>query len=240
MKKLEICTFSLDASINAEKCGADRVELCKDSAIGGTTPDYALIKMTCEKLSIPVFPIIRPRGGGYLYNDDEFEMMKQSVLICKELGCKGVTFSILLANNRIDIKRTSELVELAFPMESTFIRGFDLTPDPFEALQEIIKTGCNRILTSGLSEKAINATGLLKQLVETAGDKIIIMPGSGINSNNLEQLILETRAKEYHTSVRKIIENSNSKVDKLGFGNLIDCKCSQVEMLKKIIELSEL
>jgi len=240
MKKLEICTFSLDASINAEKCGADRVELCKDSAIGGTTPDYALIKMTCEKLSIPVFPIIRPRGGGYLYNDDEFEMMKQSVLICKELGCKGVTFSILLADNRIDIKRTSELVELAFPMESTFIRGFDLTPDPFEALQEIIKTGCNRILTSGLSEKAINATGLLKQLVETAGDKIIIMPGSGINSNNLEQLILETRAKEYHTSVRKIIENSNSKVDKLGFGNLIDCKCSQVEMLKKIIELSEL
>jgi len=235
MNKLEICTFSLNAAINAEKSGADRIELCSDASIGGTTPDNALIKMVCEKLTIPVFSIIRPRGGDFLYNDDEFEMMKQSVLICKELGCKGVTFSILFADNRIDIKRTSELVELAFPMESTFIRGFDLVPDPFEALQDVIKTGCKRILTSGLREKAIDATGLLKQLVDVAGDKIIIMPGSGINTDNLKQLIIETGAKEYHASAREVIDNNNFMIDLLGFGNLIDCDCNQIKKMKTII-----
>ena len=235
MIKLEICSFSLNAAINAEKSGADRIELCSNASVGGTTPDYALIKMVCEKLTIPVFPIIRPRGGDFLYDENEFEMMKQSILICKELGCKGVSFSILLSDNKIDIKRATKLVELAFPMEVTFIRGFDLTHNPFEALEDIKKTGCKRILTSGLSEKAINATCLLKQLVEAAKDDIIIMPCSGINANNIQQLILETGAKEFHASARKIIENQNITINALGFGNLIDCDCEQIIMMKQIL-----
>ena len=133
--QLEICAFSLDAAINAAKSGADRIELCCGASEGGTTPNYALIKKVCELVSIPVFPIIRPRGGDFLYNEDEFEMMKQDIILCKNLGCSGVTFSILLADNRVDYEKTSKLVELAYPMEVTFIRGFDITPDPFEALE---------------------------------------------------------------------------------------------------------
>ena len=232
--KLEICSFSLNAVINAAKSGADRIELCKEPFAGGTTPDYALIKMSCEKIEIPVFSIIRPRGGDFLYDDNEFEMMKLSISQCKELGCKGVVFSVLLPDNKIDIDRTSKLVELAFPMETTFIRGFDLTPDPFSALEDIKKTGCKRILTSGLKEKSTDNTLLLKQLVDLAGNDIIIMPGSGINKDNLKQLIKETGAKEFHASARKIIPNQNDIIDNLGFGNYFDCDTNQIIEMKMI------
>lgn len=234
--KLEICVFSLNAAINAEKSGADRIELCGGASDGGTTPDYALIKKTCEIIAISVFPIIRPRGGDFLYTADEFEMMKQSISICKNLGCKGITFSILLSDNKVDIDRTSELVELAYPMETTFIRGFDLTPNPFEALEAIKKAGCKRILTSGLTEKAPDAADLLKQLVDAGGDEIIIMPGSGINSDNFKQLIDTTGAKEFHASARKIVPNTNPLIDRFGFGHFIDCDGEQVKKMKRYLE----
>ncbi|MCL2072318.1 MAG: copper homeostasis protein CutC [Marinilabiliaceae bacterium] len=230
--KLEICAFSLTGAIDAQQAGADRIELCAGAAEGGTTPDFALIKTANHKLSIPVFPIIRPRGGNFCYNQSEFEMMKLSVLECKKLGCKGVTFSILLNDLTVDADRTSQLVELAYPMESTFIRGFDLTPDPFEALEVIKQTGCKRILTSGQKEKAHDAILLLKQLVENAGEEIIIMPGSGINPENLKQLIEETVAKEFHASARKIVPNLNPFIDQFGFGNLIDCDIEKVKNMK--------
>jgi copper homeostasis protein len=236
MIKLEICTFSLQAAINAEKSGADRIELCKEPSVGGTTPDYALLKMVCEKLTIPVFSIIRPRGGDFLYDDNEFEMMKLSISQCKDLGCKGVAFSVLLPDNRIDTDRTSILVELAYPMESTFIRGFDLTPDPFEALEDVKKTGCKRILTSGLTEEAIYGSKLIKKLVDLAEKDIIIMPCSGINKTNLKQIIIETGAKEFHVSARKMITNQNKMIDNLGFGNYFDCNTSEIKAMKKITE----
>jgi len=234
-KLLEICAFSLEAAINAEKSGADRIELCANASEGGTTPDFALIKITCEKLTIPVFSIIRPRGGNFSYNNDEFEMMKTSVLISKQLGCKGIAFSILKQNNKIDIDRTAELVNLAFPMESTFIRGFDLTPDPFEAMEAVKKAGCKRILTSGLTQKAADAIPLLKQLVEKSNNEVIIMPCSGINSRNLKQLLDETGANEFHASARIIVENNDELINKFGFGNIIDCDSNEVERMKKIL-----
>ena len=236
--QLEICAFSSDAAINAAKSGADRIELCCGASEGGTTPNYALIKKVCELVSIPVFPIIRPRGGDFLYNNDEFEIMKHDILICKKLGCSGVTFSILLADNRVDYERTAKLVESAYPMEVTFIRGFDITPDPFEALETIRKTGCKRILTSGQAGRAIDAVALLKQLVAKAGDDISIMPGSGINSANIESIISETGAKEFHASARYIIDNENTLVDKFGFGQNIDCNIDEVKEIKRIMNLS--
>ena len=233
---LEICAFSLDAAVNAAKSGADRIELCCGASDGGITPNYALIKKTCEIVSIPIYPIIRPRGGDFLYSSDEFEMMKHDIAICKELGCNGVTFSILLPDNRVDLKRTSELVELAYPMDVTFIRGFDITPDPFEALETLKKTGCKRILTSGQQGKATDAVTLIKNLVAKAGDDISIMPGSGIRAENLKMIIQETGAKEFHASARLISVNNNSHFDKFGFGQRIDCDIEEVKNMRKIID----
>jgi copper homeostasis protein len=190
--------------------------------------------MACEQLVIPVISIIRPQGGDFLYDYNEFEMMKTSISQFKKMGCKGVALSILLRDNTVDINRTSRLVDLAYPMSITFVRGFDLTPDPFEALEDIKKTGCTRILTSGLKEKALEATDLLKQLVEAAGNEIIIMPASGINKDNLKHIIIETGAKEIHASARKIVNNQNNMIDKLGFGNYYDCDINEIKAMRKV------
>ncbi|MDR2927452.1 MAG: copper homeostasis protein CutC [Cytophagaceae bacterium] len=235
-KILEICAFSLQAAMNAERAGADRIELCCGAAEGGTTPGYALIKKTLETVSIPVFPIIRPRGGNFRYSEDEFDMMRHDVELCKQLGCKGVTFSILLADNSVDETRTSLLTELAFPMEVTFIRGFDIVPDPFKALNDIKISGCKRILTSGQALKAIDATSLLKQLIDEARDEIVIMPASGINTQNLQEIAANTGATEFHASARMLISNNDTLLNQFGFGQLIDCNSAEVTAMRAILE----
>ncbi len=200
---LEIAVFNFSSALIAAHSGADRIELCENAAEGGTTPSYGTLKLVREKISIPVFPIIRPRGGDFLFNDDEFEVMVRDIKLCKELGFEGLVTGMLNADGTIDTERTKRLVELAYPMEVSFHRAFDRAVNPLQALEDVINCGCQRILTSGQVPNAFDGKELIKQLVEQAGDRIIIMPGSGVRSSNITELAQFTGAVELHSSARK-------------------------------------
>lgn len=199
---LEVAVFNISSALQAQSAGADRLELCENPLEGGTTPSYGTLKTVREKVSIPVFPIIRPRGGDFLYDDAEFEVLKKDVQLCKELGFPGLVTGLLKKDGSVDIERTKELVDIAAPLEVTFHRAFDRTKDPFQALEDVIAAGCKRILTSGQVPNVANATSLIKQLIEKAQGRIIILQGSGVRSSNLQQLIDETGGVEYHSSAR--------------------------------------
>ncbi|MBI3125930.1 MAG: copper homeostasis protein CutC [Ignavibacteriales bacterium] len=206
----EACVDSVESSVNAEAGGADRIELCADLLEGGITPSYAMIKLVPEKLKIPVNVIIRPRGGDFLYTDYEFEVMREDIEFCKQAGVNGVVIGILNDDGTIDKTRTEELIESAKPMSVTFHRAFDMTRDPEEALNTLIELGIDRLLTSGQEADVRKGIPTLKKLVELAGDKIIIMPGGGVNEINIKEVVEETGVKEIHASAR---EKARSKMN---------------------------
>jgi copper homeostasis protein len=200
-RSLEVCAFNIQSCIAAEKAGAVRVELCVDPLQGGTTPSYGLIQQARERLSIKVYPIIRPREGDFFYDDAEFAIMKRDIDMCKEIGCDGISIGTLTEHGEVDVEKMKRIVEWAYPMKVTFHRVFDATNDIFKALEDLIGCGCERILTAGQKASAVEATDLLTKLVAAAGDRIIVMPGGGVRSSNIKQL-LATNAKEFHTSGR--------------------------------------
>jgi len=200
---LEIATSDFNSSFAAFKGGADRIELCNNLAEGGTTQSEAVIKQCREKLNFQIFPIVRPRAGDFLYTHDEVQIMVNDIKTCKELNCDGVVIGLLNSDGGIDVDRTNRLVELAYPMEVTFHRAFDRCKDPFEALEQLISIGCTRILTSGQQQTAPEATDMIAQLVKTADERIIIMPGSGVRKENIQQLAEQTGANEFHSSLRR-------------------------------------
>ncbi|TWF39106.1 copper homeostasis protein [Chitinophaga polysaccharea] len=204
---LEICAASLASCIAAAEGGANRIELCDNLLEGGTTPSYATIALAREKVKIDLYPIIRPRGGDFLYSDLEFEVMKKDIELCKQLGCNGVVIGILLPNGRVDQERCRILTQLAWPMGVTFHRAFDMTDNPFEALEDIISIGCERILTSGARNTAVEGAALLKDLLERANDRIAIMAGSGVRATNIAQLIQTTGITEFHTTAKAYEES---------------------------------
>lgn len=199
---LEVCAFNLQSSIIAEKVGAKRVELCENPADGGTTPSYGTIKQTREKIGISLYPIVRPRGGNFFFDEDEFAIIKQDILLCKQLGCDGISTGVSKLNGEIDTGRLKRMVEWAWPMGVTCHRVFDATPDPMQALEDIITCGCERILTSGQRPSATEGIDLLAELVQQADGRITIMPGAGVRSGNIETLVNGTGATEFHTSAR--------------------------------------
>lgn len=205
---LEVCAFNIQSCIIAEKAGAARVELCDNPVEGGTTASHGAIRQTRERISIQLYPIIRPRAGNYFYDADEFAIMRKDIGLCKQSGCDGISVGIQKQNGEIDTERLYKIVEWAYPMGVTCNRVFDAAPDPFKALEDIIHCGCERILTSGQKSAAPDATELLASLVKQADERIIIMPGAGVRSSNIEKLILETGATEFHTSARKVVENN--------------------------------
>ena len=182
---IEVCAESYEYAEKAEKAGADRIELCKHLHLDGLTPNYKTAKKTIENLNIPVFVLIRPRHGDFNYSEKEFELMKADIVKFKKMGCKGIVSGILNNDNTIDIKRTNELVNLSRPLEFTFHRAFDVVTDPLKELEKLIQLGVERVLTSGQKQKAVKGIELLKELKKNAKDKIIIMPGSGINKLNI-------------------------------------------------------
>lgn len=202
---LEVCAFNIQSSIIAEKVGAKRVELCDNPVEGGTTPSYGTIKKVRERISIKLYPIIRPRSGNYFYDDEDFGILKNDIAICKELGCDGISIGVQSIDGNIDVEKFKRITEWAYPMGVTCNRAFDATPDPFKALEDIIDAGCERVLTSGQASSAPDAGELLGKLVKQAKGRISIMPGAGVRSSNLKKLIQESGAYEYHTSARKII-----------------------------------
>lgn len=199
---IEIATSDFLTTKSAVEAGADRIELCTSLSEGGTTPSYAHIKKCRESFSIPIFPIIRPRGGDFLYTTDEFEIMKNDISLCKDLGCEGIVIGLLNMDGTIDVTRTSELIELAYPLEVTFHRAFDRCKDPFVALEELIEIGCQRILTSGQKPTVSEGVDLISDLNKVADDRIIIMPGSGVRKENIKMLAEKTGCTEFHSSLR--------------------------------------
>ena len=205
--KLELIGFNIESCILAQAAGADRIELCDGPAEGGTTPSYGFIKAAREKLQIELYPIIRPRGGDFLYSADEFNIMKNDIKLCKKFNCDGVVIGILNTDGTVDKDRCKQLVDLAYPLGVTFHRAFDRTAEPFKAMEDIIDIGFERILTSGQKSNAHDATDLISQLIEKAEDRIIIMPGSGIRSDNIIDIATKTKAVEFHTSARKLADS---------------------------------
>ncbi len=201
---IEVCAESYEHAVKAEKAGADRIELCKDLHLDGLTPDYDDVKNTINKLNIPVFILIRPREGGFVYSNEEFELMKQDIIKFKEMGCKGIVCGILNDDKTIDLARTKELVELTRPLEFTFHRAFDIVTDPFKEIENLIDIGVDRVLTSGQKDKAIDGLDLLEKLNIISSNRIIIMPGSGISKNNLNNFDL---FKEIHGSFKNEINS---------------------------------
>jgi copper homeostasis protein len=210
---LEICCYNFQSCLVAAAAGAQRIELCADAAEGGTTPGFGTIKRVREKIGIDIYPIIRPRGGDFFYDDDEFIMMKTEILLCKELGCEGVVIGMLTQDGSVDKERCKQLVSLAYPMGVTFHRAFDRAGNPFEALEDIIQTGCERILTSGHKPVATDGTQLLNELVRQANDRIIIMPGSGIRAANITGVAKKTGATEFHSSASIKINSTMSFIN---------------------------
>jgi len=199
---IEIATADYNTTKSAVEGGADRIELCADLAQGGTTPSYATIKKCREDFEVDLFPIIRPRGGDFFYSDEEYGTMADEINLCKQLGCDGVVIGLLNADGSIDVKRTERLIQLAYPMEVTFHRAFDRCKDPFEALEQLIQIGCQRILTSGQKPAVPDGIDLIAQLVKAADERIIIMPGSGVRKENIKDLADKTGAVEFHSSLR--------------------------------------
>lgn len=201
---LEICCFNLDSALIAADAGADRIELCADPAAGGTTPGIGLIKAVRRKTSIELYPIIRIRGGDFLFSDEEFDVMLQEVQACKSAGCDGVVFGMLMPDGRVDKIHSVRLLEKAYPMGVCFHRAFDWTRNPFEALEDIIEMGFERVLTSGQQSTAILGAPLIRDLVLQSDGRIQIMPGSGIRAANIADLKNETGANQFHSSARTL------------------------------------
>ncbi len=204
---LEVCANSVESALAAQHGGAGRIELCDNLIEGGTTPSSGAMQTAREKLQIQVFPIIRPRGGDFCYSQIEFDIMQRDIQTAKDCGCDGVVFGILTPDGQIDMPRNRKLVELAHPMQTTFHRAFDMTSDPLKALDDLIELGLDRILTSGQRNQAIDGIELIARLVQCSAGRIRIMPGSGVNEDNIVEIIQKTGVRECHASCRKTINS---------------------------------
>jgi len=201
---VEVCVDSVETAITAEKSHAVRVELCADLYNGGTTPSYGMIHNVRNNIRIPLFVLIRPRGGDFCYSEADFNVMLFDIEMCSKLKVNGVVFGVLQANGDVDITRTKIFVEKArlFGMSVTFHRAFDMTRDPFSALQTLIDLGVDRVLTSGQRSSCIEGLLLLKAITEKANNRIIIVPGGGISETNVKAIVEACNVKEFHVSAR--------------------------------------
>jgi len=200
MNKLEIACFNLESAIVAQENGADRIELCDEIAVGGTTPKAVDIINTRKLVAIDLYLMIRPRGGNFVYSDEEFSEMKLNILHGKSLKVNGFVFGILSENNEIDVEKNTELVALAKPFPCTFHRAFDEVSDAFKSLEEIIECGFKTILTSGQAQNAVEGINQLAELVEKADNRIFIMPGGGLRSSNIDLIKQKTKSNWFHSS----------------------------------------
>lgn len=194
----EKCIGSFLEAIEAQELGAERVELCDNLTEGGTTPSYGTIKMVVEKLNIPTFVIIRPRGGDFYYTPEEIEIMKEDIKVCKTLGVKGVVIGVLNKDNTINYEAIQDMITLAKPMSVTFHKAIDELKDPVSEVKKLAKIGVNRILTSGTKETALEGKEILKKMIKEAGDEIIIIVAGKVTKENLDEISTLIPTKEYH------------------------------------------
>lgn len=206
MTVLEICCYSMECAVSAEQNGADRIELCAAPLEGGLTPSYGVLKATSQRVSIPVHPIIRPRGGDFCYTDGEFQAMLEDVQVVRDLGYPGLVIGVLDADGNVDKKRMQQIMQAAGPLAVTFHRAFDMCANPQEAFEILAELGIARVLTSGQQPSAEKGLTLIRELIARA-DSPIIMAGAGVRASNLE-LFLEAGVKEVHSSAGQWIPSA--------------------------------
>jgi copper homeostasis protein len=198
--QLEIACFDLESVIIADAAGANRIEICDNLAEGGTTPSWEMVLEAKDRIKTDLFVMIRPRGGDFCYNEDEFEQMKNDIVMFKRLGVQGYVFGILTKDHEVDIERNKDLIAFAHPFPCTFHRAFDRTKDVYQSLETIISLGFQTILTSGAAENVLDGLNTLKVLVNKANGRIAIMPGGGLRSSNIALIKKETAAHYFHSS----------------------------------------
>ena len=194
----EKCIGSFLEALEAQELGAERVELCDNLTEGGTTPSYGTIKMVVEKLNIPAFVIIRPRGGDFYYTPEEIEIMKEDIKICKELGVKGVVIGALNRDNTINYDAIKDMIDLDKQMSITFHKAIDELENPVTEVKKLANLGVNRILTSGTKETALEGENILREMIKEAGEDIIIIVAGKVTKDNLNEISNLIPAKEYH------------------------------------------
>ena len=235
--KLEICANSYQSAINAQKAGAHRIELCSELSVGGITPSYGLLKKVMQDISIPAHVLIRPRSGDFTYSDDEFEIMKEDILFCKELGCAGIVSGVLHSDNSVDVERTKELVEISKPMSFTFHRAFDWVKNPKDEFLKLSEIGVHRILTSGQETSAEKGFSLLKELKKLTD--ITVMPGGGINVNNVA-FFKDSGFEEVHLSAskqQKTIETPDVSMNSSKLFDETRLSVSDIETIQSILKI---
>lgn len=239
--QIEICANSVQSALNAEKGGADRVELCDNLWEGGTTPSHATIELAIQQLSIPVFVLIRPRGGDFVYTTLEFEIIKKDILHAKNLGAGGIVSGVLLPDGQIDHKRTAELVRLSEPLPFTFHRAFDQVTDAPQAMDELVKMGVKRILTSGQQPTVAQGMEVLNTLHYYANNRLVIMPGGGVNAKTIQPLY-QLGFREFHFSAKVVqsgLANYSLKVPMNGSKDIPEdsIPVSDIETIRKMKKL---
>lgn len=196
----EVVVYNIESALRAQEGGADRIELCDNPSEGGTTPSYGTIELIRQNINLDVFVMIRPRGGDFYYSSYEYHAMKRDITQCQRLSVDGVVFGILTPEGTLDKKRCRELISRARPLKVTCHRAFDMTQDPLQTLEDCIEAGFDRILTSGMELTAAQGTDVIAKLIKAAGDRIAIMPGSGVNENTVADIVRRTGAREIHFS----------------------------------------
>jgi copper homeostasis protein len=202
---LEIAVESIAAAKTAERAGADRIELCADLSAGGLTPSAEVMREARNYLHIPIFAMIRSRPGDFVYSDADFALMQSQILQARELKMDGVVFGLHTALRAVDIERSKALVDLARPMQATFHRAFDVTNNLPGSLDDVIATGATRVLSSGAAPSALEGAEQLRVLVQSAGSRIIVMPGAGIHAANFAAVRRETKASEFHSGLGSVL-----------------------------------
>lgn len=205
---LEICAAGIHSALNAQAAGADRIELCENLEGGGITPSHGLIRRARMLLSIPIHVLIRPRSGDFIYSDHELEIMNDDIAFCKSSGINGVVLAVLKSDGTIDTERCKQLIESSKPMSVTFQRAFDFVKDPFASMEEIIKLGCDRILTSGQQQNVLDGSTLIRQLADQAAGRIVLLAGAGISEENIEAVVQKTGTHEFHYSAKTKVKST--------------------------------
>jgi copper homeostasis protein len=206
---VEISVESLAKALAAQRGGAHRIELCSSLSQGGLTPDAELLRSVREKVRIPIFAMIRPRAGDFVYSGKEYAQMQREIETARQLSVDGLVFGILQRDGRVDVRRTQRLVELARPLPVTFHRAIDVSADIHKALEDVMQTGAARVLTSGGAATAPEGAGCLAKLVQAASGRIIVMPGCGITASNVTQVAKSTAAREFHAGLSSVDIGAN-------------------------------
>lgn len=221
MIRLEICANGYQSVINAQESGADCAELCESLEVGGVTPSYGTLKKVASVMKMPVRVLIRPRSGNYIYNDDELEMMCSDIELVKELGFEGAVIGALNNESNLDVEKLKIMMKAGEGLKFTFHRAIDACNNPLDAMETLISLGFDKVLTSGCKPKAINGIDMIRQMQTLFGDRINIMAGGGINTNNILEIIRETGIRNCHASLSSDVDYYNAtlyphKVDNTG------------------------